>query len=182
MLLSNTDRAMLRRRIVLCFAVAIASLTSANVWSQQPEWKQQANQRIVSLRQRDAQIHVLDEQGQPVAGVALEVKQTRHAFSFGAALSPTILRDASYQKFFLAHFNSAVFENDMKWYSNEGRRGVEDYSRADAMLSWCHEHDIPVRGHCIFWEPEKWQPRWLRTLEGEELREILNSHSQEQPA
>jgi GH35 family endo-1,4-beta-xylanase len=170
MLFPRTESANLLSRIALCFAATISSLTTASVWSQQADWKQRANQRIRNLRQRDAQIRVLDNQGQPVAGVTVEVKQTQKAFAFGAALSPTILRDPTYQKFFLAHFNWAVFENDMKWYSNEGRRGREDYSRADAMLSWCNEHEIPVRGHCIFWEPEKWQPRWLRGLEGEELR------------
>ena len=170
MLFPRTECAKLLSRIALCFAATISSLTTASVWSQQADWKQRANQRIRNLRQRDAQIRVLDNQGEPVAGVSVEVKQTQKAFAFGAALSPTILRDPTYQKFFLAHFNWAVFENDMKWYSNEGRRGREDYSRADAMLSWCHEHEIPVRGHCIFWEPEKWQPRWLRGLEGEELR------------
>ena len=170
MLFPKTVRTMPLCPHYLCLALTITSFATASVWSQQPEWKQQANQRIRSLRQRDVKLRVLDEQGQPVAGVALEIQQTRQAFPFGAALSPTILRDSNYQKFFLAHFNWAVFENDMKWYSNEGRRGREDYSRADAMLSWCHEHDTPLRGHCIFWEPEKWQPRWLRALEGEELR------------
>ena len=113
---------------------------------------------------------MLDEQGRPVPGVKVEVKQTSKAFPFGAALSPTVLRDRKYQEFFLSHFNYAVFENAMKWYSNEGRRGREDYSRADAMLAWCREHDVPVRGHCVFWEPEQWQPRWLRELDADELR------------
>ena len=170
MLFQSTARARQRSLIGLCVAVAIGSLITSVAYGQQPDWKEQANRRIRSLRQRDAQIRVLDEQGQPLAGVAVEVKQTSKAFPFGAALSPTVLRDSKYQEFFLKHFNWAVFENDMKWYSNEGRRGREDYSRADAMLAWCDEHDIPVRGHCIFWEPEKWQPRWLRGLHGEELR------------
>ncbi len=150
--------------------MTMVTLMTSVACGQQHDWKEQANQRIQSLRQRDTQIRVLDPQGQPLPGVALEVRQTSKAFPFGAALSPTVLRDPKYQDFFLKHFNWAVFENDMKWYSNEGRRGQENYSRADAMLAWCNEHDIPLRGHCIFWEPEKWQPRWLRGLNGEELR------------
>ena len=133
------------------------------------DWRQQANERIKDIRQREAQIRVLDEEGRPVPGVNVEVKQTSKAFPFGAALSPTVLRDPKYQEFFLSHFNWAVFENEMKWYSNEGRRGREDYSRADAMLAWCQQHGIPVRGHCVFWEPERWQPRWLRDLDAGEL-------------
>ena len=170
MLLQRTDYVIQHFLTGLCVAVASVSLLTPAVCGQQNNWKEQANQRICLLRQRDAQIRVLDEQGRPLAGIAVEVRQTSRAFPFGAALSPTVLRDPSYQEFFLAHFNWAVFENDMKWYSNEGHRGQEDYSRADAMLAWCNEHHIPVRGHCIFWEPEKWQPRWLRELNGDELR------------
>ena len=67
------------------------------------------------LRQRDTQIRALDEQGQPLSGVAVEVEveQTSKAFPFGAALSPTVLRDPKYQELFLKHFNWAVFENEM---------------------------------------------------------------------
>ena len=151
--------------------VAVLTMFLGSVaWGQSGDWKQQANDGIRALRQRDAEIRVLDSQGRPLTGVTVEVKQSSKHFPFGAALSPTVLRDEKYQKFFLDHYNWAVFENDMKWYSNEGRRGVEDYSRADAMLKWCTEHTIPVRGHCVYWEPEKWQPRWLRELIGEELR------------
>jgi GH35 family endo-1,4-beta-xylanase len=154
--------------------VAVLTMFLASVaWGQSGDWKQQANDGIRALRQRDTEIRVLDSQGLPRSGVTVEVKQTSKRFPFGAALSPTVLRDEKYQKFFLEHYNWAVFENDMKWYSNEGRRGVEDYSRADAMLKWCTEHTIPVRGHCIYWEPEKWQPRWLRELNGEELRSAV---------
>lgn len=150
---------------------AVATMLLGSVaWGQSADWKQQANDGIRTFRQRDAAIRLLDAQGQPRAGVTVEVKQTSKRFPFGAALSPTVLRDEKYQKFFLEHYNWAVFENDMKWYSNEGRRGTEDYSRADAMLKWCSEHAIPVRGHCIYWEPEKWQPRWLRELTGDDLR------------
>ncbi len=156
-----------------CVASASVSLLTSVVCGQQNNWKEQANQRICLLRQRDVQIRMMDDQGEPLSGVAVEIRQTSKAFPFGAALSPTVLRDPRYQEFFLAHFNWAVFENDMKWYSNEARRGQEDYSRADAMLAWCNKHDIPLRGHCIFWEPEKWQPRWLRGLNGEELRSAV---------
>ena len=134
------------------------------------DWRQQANERINDIRQRETYVRVVDEHDQPVLGVTVDVEQTSKAFPFGAALSPTVLRDAKYQEFFLSHFNWAVFENEMKWYSNERRRGREDYSRADAMVAWCEGHGIPVRGHCVFWEPEKWQPRWLREFDAADLQ------------
>lgn len=116
------------------------------------------------------QIRVVDEQGRPAAGVTVEVRQTRKAFPFGAAVGGTLVRNAQYRDFFKAHFNWAVFENESKWYRNGKGPGQEDYATADAMVQWCRENGIPIRGHCIFWEPEKWQPRWVRPLDVEQLK------------
>jgi len=116
------------------------------------------------------EIRVVDEQGRPAAGVTVEVRQTRKAFPFGAAVGGTLVRNAQYRDFFKAHFNWAVFENESKWYRNGRGPGQEDYATADAMVQWCRENGIPIRGHCIFWEPEKWQPRWVRPLDVEQLK------------
>jgi GH35 family endo-1,4-beta-xylanase len=130
----------------------------------------EANARIKELRQRQVEIRVVDGQGKPQVGVAVEVRQTRKAFPFGAAMSGALVRNAQYREFFKSHFNWAVFENESKWYSNGRAPGRDDYATADAMVKWCRENGIPIRGHCIFWEPEKWQPKWVAQLEGEPLR------------
>ncbi len=137
------------------------------------DWKNQANERIARLRQRQVRLRVVDEQGAPAAGVSVSIRQVRQAFPFGSAMTPALLRNETYAEFFKAHFNWAVFGNESKWYSNERVQGQEDYRSADAMLSWCQANHIPVRGHCIFWEPEKWQPRWVRSLSGESLRQAV---------
>ena len=128
-------------------------------------WRQEADARIRDLRRRPVRVRVADELGRPVEGVPIEVRQTAKAFPFGAAISAEVLRNERYREFFLAHFNWAVFENELKWYANERRPGQESYETADAMVAWCRENNIPVRGHCVFWAPEKWQPRWLLDLE-----------------
>jgi GH35 family endo-1,4-beta-xylanase len=38
------------------------------------------------------------------------------------------------------------------------------------MLAWCRSNHIAVRGHCLFWEPERWQPKWVPGLGTNELR------------
>ena len=134
------------------------------------DWKSEANERIEQLRKGDAEIVVVDGSGSRVAGAKVSVKQVSKAFPFGAAINGSLLRNEQYQKFFLDHFNYAVFENESKWYANEGAQGRENYRTADALLDWCEGHGIPVRGHCVFWAPQKWQPRWVQSLEGQELR------------
>jgi endo-1,4-beta-xylanase len=150
-------------------AILIASYVPVSS-AQDFSWRVQANARIKEIRQRPVQIRVVDSQGRPQAGVTVEVRQTRKAFPFGAAVGAALLRNAQYRDFFKAHFNWAVFENESKWYSNERVQGKDDYRAADAMLQWCRDNGIPVRGHCIFWEPEKWQPRWMLSLDAAQLK------------
>lgn len=151
--------------IGVCGAAAIALLIATLACGQQNAWRAQADGRIREIRQRPARIEVLDGRGHPIRDAAVDVQQIRKAFPFGAAISAAILTDSDYREFFRTHFNWAVFENELKWYSNERQPGREDYSRADAMAAWCQQNGIPVRGHCIFWEPERWQPQWVRALE-----------------
>lgn len=158
------------RSISIALVVAWSSLGTAALWAQDASWRAEANARIKEIRQRPVQIRVVDDQGKPQAGVTVEVRQTRKAFPFGAAMSATLLRNAQYRDFFKSHFNWAVFENESKWYSNERVRGKDDYTAADAMFQWCRENGIPVRGHCLFWEPEKWQPRWMPALDATQLK------------
>lgn len=138
------------------------------------DWKDEANVRIANLRQREVRVRVVDENGIPAQGVQVDIHQTRQAFPFGGAMSWVLLRNEQYAEFFKDHFNWAVFENESKWYSNERSQGREGYQAADALLAWCRDNDIPVRGHCIFWEPEKWQPRWLKDLSGDQLRQAVD--------
>jgi endo-1,4-beta-xylanase len=137
------------------------------------DWKDEANARIARLHQRAVRLRVVDEQDNPAAGISVEIHQVRQAFPFGAAMSRAVLRNKRYAEFFKTHFNWAVFGNESKWYSNERIQGRDHYRDADAMLAWCESNDIPVRGHCIFWEPQRWQPRWLRGLSGDQLRQAV---------
>lgn len=107
--------------------------------------------------------------GEPLAHQRVEVQQQKHAFPFGIALGHRLLAEPGFEDFVLSRFNWAVFGNESKWYANEAEAGKETYAHADEMLDWCEANKLAVRGHCVFWEPEKWQPRWLAGLSTEEL-------------
>ncbi|MEN6424172.1 MAG: endo-1,4-beta-xylanase [Phycisphaerales bacterium] len=154
----------------IILVLAWVSLHAATSSAQDASWRTQADARIQENRQRPAQIHVVDDQGKPLAGVTVEIHQVRKAFPFGAAVGAALVRNTQYREFFKSHFNWAVFENESKWYYNGRGPAREDYAAADAIVRWCRENGIPTRGHCIFWEPQKWQPRWLTQLDGDPLR------------
>ncbi|WP_379395431.1 endo-1,4-beta-xylanase [Paenibacillus lentus] len=138
------------------------------------DWKAEADARIEQLRKGDVQILVTDEQGRPLSGANVEVQQTRNGFPFGSAMSETVLSNSQYSNFFKDHFNWAVFENESKWYANETSKGNVNYTVADRMMQFAEENDITVRGHTVHWEVEQYQPSWVKSLQGNELRQAMD--------
>jgi len=117
-------------------------------------------------------------------GAEVTVEQLRHEFWFGAALASQMFSGrasaenaARYKAVFLENFNAAVTENALKWHSMEPRKGEADYSIVDAILDWTKQHDIPLRGHNVFWgAPNMVQP-WVKALDDEALRETLKARA-----
>jgi GH35 family endo-1,4-beta-xylanase len=117
-------------------------------------------------------------------GAEVRVDQMRHEFWFGAALANQVFGSrfgveaaARYQEVFLQNFNSAVTENALKWHTMEPERGRVDYAIVEAILAWTAQHEIPLRGHNIFWGiPNRVQP-WLKTLDDATLRETLRARA-----
>lgn len=117
-------------------------------------------------------------------GAEVRVDQLRHEFWFGAALASQMFSakadvevSAKYRKAFLENFNAAVTENALKWHSMEQTKGEVDYSVVDAILAWTTQHEIPLRGHNVFWGiPNRVQP-WLKTMDVAELQETLRARA-----
>lgn len=123
-------------------------------------WRAEAAERIDRLRKADLTLRVLDASGAPVPNARVEIRQTRHAFPFGTAVTARDLASASseseaYRRKVAELFNEAVFENAMKWE----HWGLGDPEQIDAALAWLDEHDIPVRGHCLVWPGRLYMPK-----------------------
>jgi len=117
-------------------------------------------------------------------GARVRVEQLRHEFWFGAALSSSAFSGSwnaedqrRYEQAFLANFNAAVTENAVKWHAMERRRGDVDYRVVDAILEWTEKHDIPLRGHCLFWGIPGRVQNWVKQLEDDELRKVLENRA-----
>jgi endo-1,4-beta-xylanase len=136
-------------------------------------WRAEALERIERIRKGDLTVRVTDAQGAALAGAQVHIVQRRHAFGFGSAVTAEHLTadtpDAvRYRQIVEQYFNTAVFENDMKWPPNYERINP----RVDPALDWLLERGIRVRGHNLIWPSWKWSPRPLREHENnpEELR------------
>lgn len=118
-------------------------------------------------------------------GATVRVEQVRHEFWFGAALASYIFSGhcdpelaQRYQETFLANFNAAVTENALKWHDMERKQGDVHYGTVDAILDWTSEHDIPLRGHCLFWGVSGRVQDWLKQLDDAALRATLKRRAQ----
>lgn len=125
---------------------------------------------------------VLEIEARP--GAKIVVEQLRHEFWFGAALANQVFgermpveRREKYLAVFLTNFNAAVTENALKWLDMEPRRGEVNYRTVDAILAWTREHDIPLRGHNIFWGIPNRVQDWLKSMTDDELRAALKARA-----
>jgi GH35 family endo-1,4-beta-xylanase len=117
-------------------------------------------------------------------GSEVQVEQLRHEFWFGAALANQAFNGrlgaentAKYRQVFLENFNAAVTENALKWPEMEPQPGRLNDATVDAMLEWTARHQLPLRGHNIFWGiPNRVQP-WLKELGDDALRAALKARA-----
>ena len=117
-------------------------------------------------------------------GTEVTVEQLRHEFWFGAALANQAFGERmrpedrqNYLSVFLTNFNAAVTENALKWHDMEPTRGQVNYRTVDAILAWTEAHQVPLRGHNIFWGiPNRVQP-WLKAMSDDELRAALKDRA-----
>jgi len=120
-------------------------------------------------------------------GADVQVRQIRHEFPFGTAITNGLAEDDpiamsaldrnTFLKILAENFNYAVHENALKWYDCEKQYGVVDYSVADRIWDYCHDLKIPMRGHCIFWEKDEHIMPWLRGLDNDRLRAAIKKRA-----
>ena len=139
----------------------IESVLDESLVESQP-WRQQANERIDRHRKATLEIRVVDDEGNPLAGVPVHVKQQRHLFRFGGVVSGrsmhasagdqdarpiTAVTPEQYKDMFLRlGFNAAGFGMYLKYK----RRSMAE-PHLPKLFEWFQEHNIPVRGHCLIW-------------------------------
>lgn len=130
---------------------------------------------ILQVRRREVILIVRDPNGCVLPSQSVKVQQISSSFPLGSCINRRGLYDPGYVKFFLDHFNWAVFENELKWSWIEPDQSQFNYKDADELFEFCSEHCIPVRGHCVFWEVEETIQEWLKKLNKHSLGEAVQS-------
>ncbi|XP_021748955.1 uncharacterized protein LOC110714727 isoform X1 [Chenopodium quinoa] len=125
------------------------------------QWKSQQEKTIAKVRKSKVKLHVTNKDNTSVAGAKITLKQIKSGFPTGCEINQNILNSKKYQDWFASRFSVTAFGNEMKWYFTEKTRGQEDYTIPDAMLQFCEQNNIDVRGHNIIWDDPRYQPTWI---------------------
>ncbi|KAK2971771.1 hypothetical protein RJ640_018460 [Escallonia rubra] len=124
----------------------------------------------IKVRKRKLRVHVTDKEGNKLQRARITVEQKIAQFPIGCAVAATILNHTNYQNWFTSRaFAATTFDNEMKWYYTERNQGQENYTIPDAMLAFFRQHGVCVRGHCVHWAHEKFNPDWAKALSPSEL-------------
>lgn len=105
-------------------------------------------------------------------GTRVEINLRQHHFRFGTCIPSSFGNpekmpsdvQAQFQAFILAHFNTVVCENAMKGYANDPDGPSRDYADGDRLLAFAEQHNLEMRGHCLFWDREKFVQKWVAAL------------------
>lgn len=132
-------------------------------------------------KHRKGELIVLGNPGEEV-----KIEQVSHEFWFGAAISNGFVSASmsaedkeQYEEKFLKNFNSAVTENALKWGNMEPKKGEVNYAVVDGILEWTDKHNIPLRGHNIYWGIEKFVQDWIKELDDDKLLQTLQNRAED---
>lgn len=144
------------------------------------DWKKAAFDRIEKNRKADFTIRVVDSSGKPVPNASVSVNMKRHAFRFGTAavaarITGTSPEDIKYKQVLEENFNTIVFENDMKWYTDTGD-GMRAALRAKP---WLDARGFEVRGHTLVWGAWRHLPQGMEAQSPDQIWKRIQGHVQD---
>ncbi|MBC8064033.1 MAG: endo-1,4-beta-xylanase [Chlorobia bacterium] len=141
------------------------------------DWKKAAFERIEKYRKADVTINVVDSAGRPVTNASIKLEMKRHSFRFGTAvvagrINGNSSEDVKYRQVLEDNFNTAVFENDMKWYDETGN-GMRAALQA---MPWLEQRGFETRGHNLVWGTWRYLPKGLADKPVAEIWQKIQDH------
>ncbi|NLF68422.1 MAG: glycoside hydrolase family 10 [Candidatus Anammoximicrobium sp.] len=149
----------------------------------------QIDEGIERHRKGDAVIEVVDADGQPVAGAALEIRQKTHDFLFGCNLfalgqleSPELNR--KYEEAFARINNFATLP--FYWRELEPEDGRPRFAEGsppiwrrpppDQLVKWCRARGITAKGHALMYAKTMFMPDWIKPDDPQRLKTLAQRH------
>ena len=141
-------------RIIIFSSLICVLINSLNAQN----WRNEAFERIDSIRKSELYINLLSVSGHPLNGASVKIKLKRHAFNWGAVTranhfinSPHI---ETYKNLYLNYFNSAGFSLGLK----PKHRGLIAENEVESAMPWFNANNFHMRGHAMIWEGESFFP------------------------
>ncbi len=144
-------------------------------------WRLAAKNRIEKHRKGAVTIKVVDRDGNPVPGAAVDIQQLNHSFRFGSAVTAARLTRSGadneiYRSRVSSHFNCVVFENDLKWGPWECTNcSTFNAAQTRTAINWLAQQGLPARGHNLIWPSWNYIPSDVRNLNSEDLRKRIEA-------
>lgn len=137
-----------------------------------------AKKRIAALRRAPATITVFNAAGKPVPNATVKLTQTTHEFRFGTAVVPSLILDKGpngqrYREVLKRCFNTATFENQLKWRMESPTIFPNEVLPAS---DWLAKNGIRLRGHTLVWGSRQNLPDGLMDLPVEQARQKVREH------
>lgn len=123
---------------------------------------------IEQHRKGDARLRVVDGAGKPLRNVSVTVNQVTQDFLFGNLLFELVqfgkkpTNESLYKERFKALFNFGVLP--FYWANYERQPGQPDWKRNEAVIDWCRQNGITLKGHPLGWTSPSGTPGWLLRL------------------
>lgn len=104
----------------------------------------------------------------PAAPASLTGLATRSGRRFGSAVAwgapgadRASFANPPYSQILDRECSLLVPENELKWQWTRPGPGTFDFRQMDAIVDYARRGNFHLRGHTLFWLPEKWYPKWL---------------------
>jgi endo-1,4-beta-xylanase len=112
----------------------------------------------------------------PPNTATLAQNAAKHGLKVGAAAdSQFLVSDSTYASVLGSEYNELTAENEMKFASVAPTSPTENYTGADALVSFAQAHQMAVRGHTLVWHQQV--PAWVSPTDTPaQLNTILQNH------
>lgn len=145
---------------------------------------------IEKNRKADAQIEVVDQNGQPVSGVNVRYNLKKHAFLHGANCFmleelETPEKNRLYEEYYQKVFNEATIP--FYWTDLEPEKGKPRFAKdspkvyrrpaPDLCLEYCDKYNITPKLHCLNYD--QFSPVWLDPHDVPEVKRLLEKRIKE---
>ena len=129
---------------------------------------------IEKNRKGFARLNITDEDGKPLKGAKVKLKQKSHDFKFGCNIFmldefESEEKNKLYRELFKKHFNYATVP--FYWSDLEPEYGKPRYAKdsfkvyrrpaPDLCVEYCKENNIRMKGHCLAYDTSVFTPEYL---------------------